>query len=417
MSKVIIHKKFSINFNAIKSVSNQSMHIEKETGRKFKIVSGPIIVDRRPLIKQANWTLRKVADYQGHIIDLDGYLTDVSTAIFDFNHNNKSTGAKGLKTYNIDNYPIKIDDKEYLVKAKILEVKVYEDNMIPVEIDGKIENIPLLEQIQKGLVSSWSIQLSADWEDIEKMEGSDTEKEILIIKNYRTPYISFLNVSQGIPDAQINFIKNLDPIKLNNYNFSINNNNMPKLIHDAVVTKLSQEMGKEVTIDSLKLITTFVVEGSTKQYDVDLKDDGTVELSNLTDISKSLPEKKIDEEQPEIKKVEGGDMETMIAELKSRIEALETKVDGLMSEEQGEEDEADIEKQLKDLENSATILKNKNKNSNTLDLNKSVDYKRATQTTGVLSNSPVQLTSKENEEIEALKKEYSSKIIYNQYDR
>jgi len=171
------------------------IHTEKD-GRKFRYVEGAIILDRRDVQEKMGWTDAEVSDHYTTFFEIDGFLTDVRKINYDFRHNGISTGAVGYRSWVVDDYEIQIDDKILLVRARMLSVKVYEDSMI--RIKGRngetIEDGNLLENIENGRVYTWSIEFKP-------VTQGTTKSGVTIYRTYHTPRISFLDVTQGIPDA------------------------------------------------------------------------------------------------------------------------------------------------------------------------------------------------------------------------
>jgi hypothetical protein len=167
-----------------------------DEGRKYRVVEGAIIVDRRSIQEQMGWTDEDVSDHFTTLWEVDGFLTDVRKINFDFRHNGISTGAIGERSWKVDDYEIQIDDKILKVPARMLAVRVYEDNQI--RIKGKngetIEDGSLLTNIENGRVFTWSVEFKP-------VRQMTTRSGLTLFKTYHTPRISFLDVTQGIPDA------------------------------------------------------------------------------------------------------------------------------------------------------------------------------------------------------------------------
>jgi hypothetical protein len=167
-----------------------------DEGRKYRVVEGAIIVDRRSIQEQMGWTDEDVSDHFTTLWEVDGFLTDVRKINFDFRHNGISTGAIGERSWKVDDYEIQIDDKILKVPARMLAVRVYEDNQI--RIKGKngetIEDGSLLTNIENGRVFTWSV-------GFKPVRQMTTRSGLTLFKTYHTPRISFLDVTQGIPDA------------------------------------------------------------------------------------------------------------------------------------------------------------------------------------------------------------------------
>jgi len=171
------------------------LHTEKD-GRKFRYVEGAVVLDRRDVQEKMGWTDQEVSDHYTTFFEINGFLTDVRKINYDFRHQGISTGAVGYRSWVVDDYEIEIDDKILLVRARMLSVKVYEDSMI--RIKGRngetIEDGNLLENIENGRVYTWSIEFKP-------VTQGTTKSGVTIYRTYHTPRISFLDVTQGIPDA------------------------------------------------------------------------------------------------------------------------------------------------------------------------------------------------------------------------
>jgi polyhydroxyalkanoate synthesis regulator phasin len=167
-----------------------------DEGRKYRVVEGAIIIDRRAVQEQMGWTDEDVSDHFTTLWEVDGFLTDVRKINFDFRHNGISTGAEGERSWVVNDYEVQIDDKVLKVRARMLAVRVYEDSQI--RIKGKngetIEDGGLLTNIENGRVFTWSVEFKP-------VRQFTTRGGLTVFKTYHTPRISFLDVTQGIPDA------------------------------------------------------------------------------------------------------------------------------------------------------------------------------------------------------------------------
>lgn len=167
-----------------------------DEGRKYRVVEGAIIVDRRAVQEQMGWTDEDASDHFTTLWEVDGFLTDIRKVNFDFRHNGLSTGAVGERSWVVDDYEVQIDDKVLKVRARMIAVRVYEDNQI--RIKGKngetIEDGNLLANIENGRVFTWSVRFAP-------VRQYTTRSGLTVFKTYHTPEISFLDITQGIPDA------------------------------------------------------------------------------------------------------------------------------------------------------------------------------------------------------------------------
>ena len=168
-----------------------------EGNRRYKIVEGAMLVDRRAIQEQMGWTDQEASDEFTTFWNVRGLLSDVTNVCFDFRHNNISTGAKGLRSWVVDDYEIQLDDKILKVPARMIQIKVYEDSRI--RLKGKngetIDDGSLLESLENGRIFTLSVQFSP------KTQSTSRKSGLTVFESYYTPYISFLDVAQGVPDA------------------------------------------------------------------------------------------------------------------------------------------------------------------------------------------------------------------------
>lgn len=207
-----------------------------DEGRKYRVVEGAIIVDRRSIQEQMGWADEDVSDHFTTLWDVEGFLTDVRKINFDFRHNGISTGAEGEKSWVVQDYEIQIDDKILKVPARMLAVRVYEDNQI--RIKGKngetIEDGSLLTNIENGRVFTWSVEFKP-------VRQMTTRSGLTVFKTYHTPRISFLDVTQGIPDAGGFILRSYlkDDLINNQNNMQITIENIQTALEAGEITKES----------------------------------------------------------------------------------------------------------------------------------------------------------------------------------
>ena len=203
-----------------------------DEGRKYRVVEGAIIIDRRAVQEQMGWTDEDVSDHFTTLWEVDGFLTDVRKINFDFRHNGISTGAVGERSWKVNDYEVQIDDKVLKVPARMLAVRVYEDSQI--RIKGKngetIEDGGLLANIENGRVFTWSVEFKP-------VRQFTTRSGLTVFKTYHTPRISFLDVTQGIPDAGGFTLRNFfNPVLVKNNN-NLMLDNIKQALENGEITK------------------------------------------------------------------------------------------------------------------------------------------------------------------------------------
>jgi len=251
-------------------------------GRKYRVVEGAIIVDRRAVQKEMGWTDQEASDHFTTLWDVDGFLTDVRKINFDFRHNGISTGAVGERSWKVDDYEIQIDDKILKVPARMLAVRVYEDSQI--RIKGKngetLNDGGLLENIENGRVFTWSVEFKP-------VTQLTTRTGLPIFKTYHTPRISFLDVTQGIPDAGGFTIRNFlgDEIINNQNNMQTKNTTTPEVANtiNLEVTHSALE-AETVTLEELSTLT------ENRDITVELEDEVVVPDEGETIVEEPTPE-------------------------------------------------------------------------------------------------------------------------------
>ena len=235
----IITEDFSagnIVFRCLVPLSSRSLsgkwHTD-DTGKRYKLVEGAIIVDRRAVQEQMGWSDKDASDHFKTLWSVKGMLTDVRVVNFDFRHNGINTGAKGERSWVIDDYEVHIDDKILKVPARMLSVRVYEDNYLYVKGNNgeTLQDGNLLEAIENGRVFSWSVEFVP-------VRQARTESGLIEFLSYHTPNIAFLDITQGIPDAgnfTLRSFEQITPI----------NNNMQITIDDIQTALTAGEISKE----------------------------------------------------------------------------------------------------------------------------------------------------------------------------
>jgi len=262
----IITEDFSagnIVFRCLVPLSSRSLsgkwHVG-DTGKRYKLVEGAIIVDRRAVQEQMGWSDKEASDHFKTLWSVKGMLTDVRVVKFDFRHNGINTGAKGERSWVIDDYEVHIDDKVLKVPARMLSVRVYEDNYLYVKGNNgeTLQDGNLLEAIENGRVFSWSVEFIP-------VRQARTESGLVEFLSYHTPNIAFLDITQGIPDAGNFTMRSFEQIILDN------NNNMQTTntrgLND-LVTKDGRfaVVSKELEEESLTTVTlTYADDGSTEE--------------------------------------------------------------------------------------------------------------------------------------------------------
>lgn len=239
----IITEDFSagnIVFRCLVPLSSRSLNGKwhtDDTGKRYKLIEGAIIVDRRAVQEQMGWTDHEVSDHFTTLWRVTGMLTDARMINFDFRHNGINTGAKGERSWVVDDYEVQIDDKILKVPARMLSVKVYEDNFIYV-IGNNGETLKdgnLLESIENGRVFSWSVEFKP-------VHQKTSRAGITEFVSYHTPNIAFLDITPGIPDAGNFVLRSFEQITTNNNN---NNNNMQITIEDIKTALTAGEISNE----------------------------------------------------------------------------------------------------------------------------------------------------------------------------
>lgn len=309
-----------------------------EDGRKYRIAYGPILVDRRAIQEKMGWSDDEAADHFTTFFEIDGLVTDVRKVNFDFRHNGISTGAEGFRSYVVKDYKIEIGDQVLEVPARILEVKVFEDSRLRIKDDtGRtVEDGDLLTGLQNGRIKSWSIEFKP-------LKQATTRSGTTIYRTYHTPRISFLDVTQGIPDASIDGLRSyLSEEEVNNQT----SNNMS--IEEIKKALESGDITKEQLMDLVKPEST---EEKPKESETDReipvekdkeapaeepKGEATAESDKPSEDPKPEEDKKPSDEE---------DMRGVITKLSERMDSIEAmlasqKGEGRSLEEQKEIDEA-----------------------------------------------------------------------------
>lgn len=301
------------------NVSN--LHTETD-GRKYRIVTGAIVVDRRAVQREMGWSDKEASDHFTTFFDVEGILTDVRNVNFDFRHNGISTGAKGSRSWVVDDYEIEIDSKVLKVPARMLEVKVYEDSKI--RFKGRngetIEDGNLLEAIENGRVFTWSIEFKP-------VTQGTTRSGITVYRTYHTPRISFLDVTQGIPDAGNFSLRNFLTDELINNNMSITIESITQAIADGEITadqlrSLVEPENRDIIIDKNTAEgepATPSDESTTPADEADTNGDGEISDDEMRSYIKEI---KRNYDSPNMIKEKMDELERMYGDMSTRMDDM-----------------------------------------------------------------------------------------------
>jgi hypothetical protein len=290
-------------------------------GRQYRIAYGAIIVDRRSVQEQMGWSDDEASDHFTTFFEVDGLLTDVRKTNFDFRHNGLSTGAEGLKSYVVDDYPIEIDNKVLKVKARMLEVKVYTDSMLRIiDNSGKtVEDGNLLEALENGRIKTWSIEFRP-------VSQGTTRSGVTIYRTYHTPRISFLDVTQGIPDASIDGLRAFNVEKINNMSITLENIKTAlesgELNKDELRSLIepAEKLGREINIEKGQEPSSEETPPDTNEADTN--NDGDISDEEMRSYITKLKRAYSD---PDEVKNKIDELERMFGEMKAKVDSKESE--------------------------------------------------------------------------------------------